>query len=175
MAHRSVSHHLVCLCCYWVEGIFKLAYFSLSFLLGQRWNQVYLKHGCSVTSNSLKLHGLQPARLPYPWSFSGENTGVGCYFLFQGIFPTLGIQSESFASPALAVRFFTLSHQGSLFETWYNLNISFPSILNRSWIAFYPLGLTLLSTIIKINYNLIGRRMKIDFSYNATVCNYQWC
>ena len=63
----------------------------------------------------------------------------------------------------------------ALFETWYNLNISFPSILNRSWIAFYPLGLTLLSTIIKINYNLTGHRMKIDFSYNATVYNYQWC
>ena len=23
-----------------------------------------------------------------PWSFSGKNTGVGCHFLLQGIFPT---------------------------------------------------------------------------------------
>ena len=29
-----------------------------------------------------------PARLLCPWDFSGKNTGVGCYFLFQGIFPT---------------------------------------------------------------------------------------
>ena len=50
---------------------------------------------CSVISNSLRLHGLQPARLPYPWNFSGEHTEVGCHFLFQGIFPTLEIQSLS--------------------------------------------------------------------------------
>ena len=24
----------------------------------------------------------------YPWNFSGKNTGVGCHFLLQGIFPT---------------------------------------------------------------------------------------
>ena len=30
----------------------------------------------------------QPARIPCPWGFSGKNTGVGCHFLFQGIFPT---------------------------------------------------------------------------------------
>ena len=23
-----------------------------------------------------------------PWGFSGKNIGVGCHFLFQGIFPT---------------------------------------------------------------------------------------
>ena len=25
-----------------------------------------------------------------PWDISGKNTGVGCHFLFQGIFPTQG-------------------------------------------------------------------------------------
>ena len=28
------------------------------------------------------------ARLFYPWDSPGKNTGVGCHFLFQGIFPT---------------------------------------------------------------------------------------
>ena len=32
-------------------------------------------------------HGLQPTRLLYPWDSSGKNTGMGCYFLLQGIFP----------------------------------------------------------------------------------------
>ena len=36
----------------------------------------------------LRPHGLQPNRLLYPWNFPGENTGVGCHFLFQGIFLT---------------------------------------------------------------------------------------
>ena len=29
-------------------------------------------------------------RLLCPWDFPGKNTGVGCHFLFWGIFPTLG-------------------------------------------------------------------------------------
>ena len=36
-------------------------------------------------------HGLQPARLLCPWDSPGKNTGVGCRFLLQGIFPTQGL------------------------------------------------------------------------------------
>ena len=43
---------------------------------------------CSVVSYSLQPHGLQLARLLCPWNFPGKNTGVGCHFLPQGIFPT---------------------------------------------------------------------------------------
>ena len=43
-----------------------------------------------VESDSLQLHGQQPARLLCLWDFSGKNTGVGCQFLLQGIFPTQG-------------------------------------------------------------------------------------
>ena len=43
---------------------------------------------CSVMSDSVQLHRLQPTRLLCPWSFSGKNIGVGCYFIFQGIFLT---------------------------------------------------------------------------------------
>ena len=35
-------------------------------------------------------HGLWPARLLCPWDSPGKNTGVGCQFLPQGIFPTQG-------------------------------------------------------------------------------------
>ena len=67
---------------------------------------------CSVVSGSLKLHGLQPARLLCPWDFPGKNTGVGCRILLQGIFPTLGSNLRPL-SPALAG--FPLSHLGSPF------------------------------------------------------------
>ena len=30
-----------------------------------------------------------------PWDFSGKNTGVGCHFLFQSIFPTHGLKCAS--------------------------------------------------------------------------------
>ena len=32
----------------------------------------------------------RPAGSPSPWDFPGKNTGVGCHFLLQGIFPTQG-------------------------------------------------------------------------------------
>ena len=56
-------------------------------------------------SNSLQPHGMQPARLLYPWDFPGKNTGVGCHFFLQRIF--LGIKPMSPMSPALAARFYT--------------------------------------------------------------------
>ena len=45
---------------------------------------------CSVMSDSLWPHGLQPARLFCPWDSPGKNTGVDCHALLQGIFLTQG-------------------------------------------------------------------------------------
>ena len=44
----------------------------------------------SVEFNYLQPHGLQSARLLCPWDFPGKNTGVGCYFILQGIFLSQG-------------------------------------------------------------------------------------
>ena len=49
---------------------------------------VMLRH--SVMSNSLQPHGLQPAPFFGPWDSLGQNTGVGCHALLQGLFPTQG-------------------------------------------------------------------------------------
>ena len=51
-------------------------------------------HACEITSfvsDSVQPYGLQPARLLSSWDSSGNNTGVGCHALFQGIFPTRGL------------------------------------------------------------------------------------
>ena len=45
----------------------------------------------SCVMTLLRAHGQQPARLLSPWDFPGKNTGVGCHFLLQGIFPTQGL------------------------------------------------------------------------------------
>ena len=42
----------------------------------------------SVMSNFLQLCGLWP--ILCPWDSPGKNTGAGCRFLFQEIFPTQG-------------------------------------------------------------------------------------
>ena len=39
---------------------------------------------CSVVSDSLRPHGLQPSRLLCPQNSPGKNTGVDCHFLLQG-------------------------------------------------------------------------------------------
>ena len=46
---------------------------------------------CSVMSDSLRPHGVEPTRLLCPLNFPGKNTGVGCHFLLQQIFPTQGL------------------------------------------------------------------------------------
>ena len=42
-------------------------------------------------SDSLRPHGLKPARLLCAWNFPGRNTGMGYNFLLQGIFLTQGL------------------------------------------------------------------------------------
>ena len=63
----------------------------------------------SVVSDSLWPHGLQPTRLLHPWNFLGENTGVGCHFLLQGIFP---IQGSNPDLPHCRQTLYCLNHQG---------------------------------------------------------------
>ena len=41
----------------------------------------------SFVSHSLWPFGLQLTTLLCPWDLSGKNTGIGCHFLLQGIFP----------------------------------------------------------------------------------------
>ena len=38
-------------------------------------------------SPTLRPHGLYPTRLLWPWDSPGKNTGMGCHFLLQEIFP----------------------------------------------------------------------------------------
>ena len=64
---------------------------------------------CSVMSNSLQPHGLQPTRLLGLWDSPSKNTGVGCHSLFQGIFPTQGLNRRVL---------YCLSHQGASPLCW---------------------------------------------------------
>ena len=65
----------------------------------------------SVISDSLQPYGptlwTVAARLLCPWDSLGKNTGVGCHFLLQGIFPIQGSNSCLLMSFALWGGFFT--------------------------------------------------------------------
>ena len=71
--------------------------------------------------DSLRPYGLQPARLLCPWDSPGKNTGVGCHFLLQGIFPTQGSNLGLLLCRQIL---YLLSHQGNPFITSYSINIS---------------------------------------------------
>ena len=71
----------------------------------------FFKSCCLVSQSCPALwqpHGLQPVRLPCPWDFPRKNTGVGCHFLLQGIFPTQGSNLVS----CIAGEFFTAEPPG---------------------------------------------------------------
>ena len=65
---------------------------SMRFSRQECWSGVPLAspYTPSVMSDSLQPCGLQPTRLLPPWDSPGENSGVGCHFLLQEIFPTQG-------------------------------------------------------------------------------------
>ena len=78
---------------YYRELLFHILLYHFQFPLS-----VYLSYfltyqnACSVGKSCLPLqpHRLQLARLLCPRDFPGKNTGVGCHFLLQGIFPNQG-------------------------------------------------------------------------------------
>ena len=50
---------------------------------------------CSVVSDSLRPHGLYPARSLSPWDSPGKHTGVGCHVPSPGDLPDPGIVPAS--------------------------------------------------------------------------------
>ena len=78
----------------------------------------FSSHVCLVAQVCLALlcsHGLEPARLICPWDFPGKNTGVGCCFLLQGIFTTLGSNLSLLCLLHFRWILYPLSHRRSCF------------------------------------------------------------
>ena len=75
------------LCLWFDEACY---YLLIAFLTTCLYANFNISVSRSVVSDSLRPHGLQPTRLLCPWDFPGKDTGVGCHYLLQGIFPTQG-------------------------------------------------------------------------------------
>ena len=112
-------------------------------------------HACcaaSVTSNSLWLYGLQPARLLCPWDSPGKNTGVGHHALLQGIFPTQGSNSR-LTTPALAGRLFTPS---ATWEAHYHMSLT--KLTSKTFWELYRTG----NTSHQLKHKSEGREKLLD-------------
>ena len=59
----------------------------------------------------LRSCGLWPTRLLYRWDYPTKNTGMGCHFLLQGIFPTHELNLTLLHCRQIL---YWLSHQGSV-------------------------------------------------------------
>ena len=66
-------------------------------------------------------HGLQLTRLLCLWNSPGKNTGVGCYFLLQEIFPDPGIKP---GSPALQTDTLPSTYWPTYYLLIRNINLS---------------------------------------------------
>ena len=64
--------------------------------VGLFWQKVFIHRCCAYVAQPLgrtrlsRPCGLEPARVLRPRDLPGKNTGVGCHFLLQGIFPNQG-------------------------------------------------------------------------------------
>ena len=70
-----------------------------------KWSEVI--QSCPTLCNPMDC---SPLRLLCPWDSPGKNTGVGCHFLLQGIFPT---QGSNLGLLHCRQTLYPLSHQGS--------------------------------------------------------------
>ena len=71
---------------------------------------VVILHVCACSVAQLYL---THARLLCPWEFLGQNTGVGCHFLLQGIFLTQGSNPSLLCLLHWQAGSLSLSHLGS--------------------------------------------------------------
>ena len=78
----------------------------------------YISHVCVCAQFSYVQLFTSPwtvaCQAPLPWNFPGKNTGGGCHFLLQEIFPTQGLKLCLFAFPVLVGRFFTTVPPGKM-------------------------------------------------------------
>ena len=88
---------------------------------GHRGNMHVCMLSHSVMSNSLQPSGLQSTMILCPWDFSGKNSGVGCHFLFQGIFLTQELNLCLLQLLHCRWILYLLSHQGFPKGTYLNI------------------------------------------------------
>ena len=77
--------------CFFFPSLYASCFFFLLYCSGWNIQRYVVCCGCLVAKLCPTLqrpHGLQLTRLPCPWDLPGKNTGVGCHFFYQGIFPT---------------------------------------------------------------------------------------
>ena len=98
----------------------KLVLLSLLIHIGLESRTMFESVSCSVVSNSLQPHRLQPSWPLCPWNSPGKNTGLGSHSLLQRIFPSQGSNPHL---PRCRQILYCLSHQRTMFIPTTNIAI----------------------------------------------------
>ena len=93
---------------------------------------------CSVMSDSLRPHGLQPDKLFCLWNFLSNNTRVDSHFLLQGIFLTQGLNLHLLCILHWQADSLPLSYLGSPCITRLPYIFTY-TILHSVWIYPFPI------------------------------------
>ena len=117
-----------------------------------------------------------PPRLLSPWDFPGKNTGVGCHFLLQEIFPT---QGSNPGLPHCRQTLYHLSHQGS--PVGYKINVQtllyFYKLTrrsNQSILKEISPGISLKGMMLKLKLQYFGYLMRRVDSLEKTDAGRDW-
>ena len=100
------------------------SFFFLLLLISVTWSHILHIGGVLLAKSCLTLATLtlEPTRFRCPWDFPGKNTGVGCHFLLQGIFPTQELNPSLLHNRRIL---YQLSYKGSpLYITGVDLSSS---------------------------------------------------
>ena len=88
---------------------------------------------CSDLSSSLRPHELKRISLLCSWNIPGKNTGVGCHFLLEVIFPTQGLNLHLLCLLHCRWIHYPLNHQGNTF--YFNVLLDFPFVPTSSCLS----------------------------------------
>ena len=136
--------------------------------------------GISQTFNlwNVKVKSLSHVQLfVTPWTeeptnFPGKSTGVGCHFLLQGIFPT---QGSNPGLPHSRQTLYHLSHKGSPFNLWVDLNfLSFLSHLT-SLLFYFRSGRFPQFYLNSSTFTLLNEKGKHNFQISLLFFKYSFC
>ena len=97
--------------------------------------------------DTLRPHGLWPARLLCPWDFPGQRYWRGLPFL-PGDLPDSGIKPECLLSPALAGGFFITSTTWEAFPSIY-LSFTYPS-------THASISITIIEHLLHVPGSIVG-------------------
>ena len=117
---------------------------------------------CSVVSDSLRPHGLQPARLLCPWDSPGKNTEVACHALLQGIFPTHGV------NPGLLhcrLILYCLSHEASKLGTYFKCRV----VTRKSRFLWYGMIITVAISAVACSSEIFEMCLKLFYLFYFSI------